>query len=64
MINVAICPLCRKKVDSVEHIAEQWLLSEIRKEYPSWVESNGVSSKCVAYYRNLDNLLKLADEHN
>jgi len=58
MQNVDICPLCGKPVDSVEHITEQWVLSEIRKEHPDWVEKNGICSKCVAYYRNLDNVFE------
>lgn len=58
MQNVDICPLCGNKVDSIEHITEQWLLAEIRKQHPDWVEKNGICAKCVAYYRGLDNVFK------
>jgi len=49
MKEIIICPLCGKSNDSLAHVAEQWLLSEIRKEHPGWVENNGGCSKCVAY---------------
>ena len=62
MKEIIICPLCGKSNDSLEHVAEQWLLSEIRKEHPDWVENNGGCSKCVAYYRNLDNVIELDGE--
>jgi len=52
------CPLCGKHSDSIEHIAEEWLLTEIRKEHPEWVEANGTCTKCVDYYHSLDNVFK------
>ncbi|EGG99031.1 hypothetical protein imdm_1599 [gamma proteobacterium IMCC2047] len=58
MPDANICPLCRKSTDSIEHITEQWLLEEIRKEHPEWVEENGLCTKCIAYYRNLDNVFE------
>lgn len=61
MKNVDICPLCGNKVDSIEHITEQWLLAEIRKQHPDWVEENGICTKCIAYYRGLDKVLELED---
>lgn len=54
-----ICPLCGKATDSIEHITEQWLLREIRKQHPHWVESSGICTKCIAYYRSLDTVLEL-----
>lgn len=61
MTNADICPLCNKPVDSIEHITEQWLLDVIRKEHPEWIEKNGLCTKCIAYYRNLDNVFEQED---
>jgi hypothetical protein len=36
--KTGICPICGKHSDSIEHIAEEWLLTEIRREHPEWVE--------------------------
>lgn len=64
MDTTGICPLCGKPMDSAEHIAEQWVLREIQKEHPDWIESNGLCTKCIAYYRSLDNVFELDEQEN
>lgn len=50
------CKLCNNEVDSLTHIAEQWLLETIKERNPHWVEIDGVCSKCIDYYKSLENL--------
>ena len=53
------CTLCGQSVDSVAHIAEQWLLDRIRERNPDWVAEDGGCAKCLAYYRDLDDTVEI-----
>ena len=59
--NVTICPICKERTDSIVHLTEQWVLGEIRREHPDWVESSGACRKCVIYYENLEKMVELED---
>ncbi len=50
------CTLCNNEVDSLTHFAEQWLLETIKDKNPHWVEADGACSKCIEYYKGLDNI--------
>ncbi|MGI9534247.1 MAG: hypothetical protein ACR2NW_04805 [Thermodesulfobacteriota bacterium] len=51
------CTLCENEVDSITHIAEQWLIDTIRDKNPDWVAEDGACQKCIDYYKSLDDLV-------
>ena len=56
------CPLCGKEAELMK-VAEEWLLKEIAKEHPEWVESDGACEPCITYYRGLhDPVSTLTDD--
>ncbi len=58
---MASCALCGKEVDSVTHIAEHWLINNIKEDHPEWVEKDGSCKKCIDYYKSLDDVVEKRD---
>ena len=52
---MAICALCGHEIDSVSHIMEQFVIDAIKKDHPDWKQQDGSCSKCIEYYKRLDN---------
>ncbi|MEW6008711.1 MAG: hypothetical protein AB1629_03670 [Candidatus Omnitrophota bacterium] len=52
-----ICPICQKKVDAsiikACTEAEKYVIENIRRSHPEWVEKDGACPKCIDYYKNL-----------
>jgi len=51
------CALCNNEVESITHIAEQWLIETIREENPDWISDDGACEKCIDYYKSLDDIV-------
>ena len=51
------CKLCGNEVESITHIAEQWLIDTIKEKNPHWVEQDGACQKCIDYYKSLDDIV-------
>ena len=49
-----ICTLCGQETDSIDHIAEQFLIDRIRAANPEWVADNGACPQCIEHYESLD----------
>ena len=51
------CALCNNEVESITHIAEQWLIEIIREKNPQWVSDDGACEKCIDYYKSLEDIV-------
>lgn len=55
--NQDVCPICGEPIQNetkdLHSLAETWLIEQIKKDHPNWVESNGLCPKCIEYYLNL-----------
>ncbi len=56
---MAICTLCEKQTDTLHQVAEQYLLDLIQTEHPEWVKQDGSCEACIAYYKGLDDAVKV-----
>lgn len=52
-----VCSICgepvQDKAKNLHYLAEKWLIEQIKKDHPDWVESEGLCPKCVEYYLKL-----------
>lgn len=50
-----ICPLCNDTVDALLYPyhsgSERAVMARIKQEHPAWIESTGLCSRCMDYYR-------------
>ena len=49
-------PASERNLGTLLSELERWLLSEIKREHPNWVEPDGGCPKCHAYYERLGTL--------
>ncbi len=54
---MAVCNVCGDETETLQDIAEQYVLDLIKKDHPEWVESSGACSKCVEYYKSLSKVV-------
>ena len=40
-------------------VAEEWLLNEIAKEHPEWIQADGGCEPCLSYYRGLHDAVEV-----
>ena len=49
-----VCSLCGEVIPPgtarVHHLAEAWVLEQIRREHPQWVEDDGLCPRCLEHY--------------
>lgn len=57
-MNEQPCPFCSKEAELMK-VAEEWLLKEIAKEHPEWVEADGACDSCISYYRGLHDAVQV-----
>lgn len=54
-----LCTLCNNTVDSLEHEIEQLLIEMIKEKNAEWVEADGACTKCIDYYKTLDDIVTI-----
>ena len=51
-----ICPICgdrvRPEIRGLHALAERWVIEQIKKRHPEWVEADGLCPKCLDHYRD------------
>lgn len=57
MEKARFCPICKKMVsenlvDTCES-AHQYVIDNIKKKHPNWVEKDGACPKCIEYYKKI-----------
>ena len=53
------CKACNKEVEQVLYDLDAEIIKAIVQENPGWVEADGVCTKCLDYYRSLDDISSL-----
>jgi hypothetical protein len=52
-----VCSICGEPIQNetreLHSLAENWLIEQIKKDHPDWVESDGLCPKCIEYYLDL-----------
>jgi len=51
------CSLCDSETETLEQKIEASVIEMIKKNNPEWVEDDGTCTACLAYYKNLDNIV-------
>ena len=54
-----LCTCCHSEADDLYRIGEEYLINQIKKEHPEWVEQDGACRKCIEYYHALDHAVKI-----
>lgn len=57
MEKARFCPVCKKMIDSnlvdTCESAYKYVIENIKKKHPNWVENDGACPKCVDYYKKV-----------
>ena len=51
---MALCPLCKKNTEELNHDFEHFVLDRIKRSNPGWREEDGGCSRCITHYRLLN----------
>jgi len=54
-----LCTCCNSETEDLYRIGEEYLINQIKKEHPEWVEQDGACHKCIEYYQALDYAVKI-----
>lgn len=53
----SFCPICKKEMDKktaeICRQAREFIIKNIKRDHPEWVEKDGACPKCVEYYEKL-----------